>query len=262
MPSCADLLAFKLERVLDHLEAVRQAVSDDIATYSHSLFVEADGKETLHLPEPTPLIAMFAGEFLYQLRSALDHLASDLVQVNRAGIELAPKWEEKCQFPILCNPLKPGDTIPLAYGRFENLPGIPHGAHAIIESVQPYYPPERRTTSANTSLGLLSKLSNIDKHRRLALTRTRAKVHHHIVYKSGFTGESLVTLDDGAEVPAPDEGKDDPIVDVQRSMTITVAFDERVALGDATTVPVDDLLQTIMDGVLAGVIDPLRPYLS
>lgn len=255
-------LSFKLDRALDHLEGVKSAIAEDVATYGNSLIVKAEGKETLDLPDPSPLISVFAGEFIYQLRSALDHLAFDLVGVNRAGIALPAEWEERCQFPIWCDPLKPGETIPLAYGRFKNLPGIPHDAHTIIESVQPYYPPKRRATTANTSLGLLNKLSNIDKHRRLALTRTRAKVHHHVAYKSGITGESLVTLDDGAEIPAPDDWKDDPIVDVQRSMTITVAFDERSALGDATTVSIYDLLEAIMDGVMLNVIGPLRPYLS
>ncbi len=170
---------------------------------------------------------MLAGEFIYQLRSTLDHLAFDLVKMNRNGIALSSNWEDDCAFPIWCDPLKLGQKISLPYGAFKKLPGIPIDAHTIIERVQPYYPPG--TGSVNTHLRLLNKLSNIDKHRRFALTRTRAKIFHRVIYKSGFRGESLDTLDHGAEIPKPYAGEDDPIVDMKRSTTLTIAFDERDA---------------------------------
>jgi hypothetical protein len=81
------------------------------------------------------------------------------------------------------------------------------------------------------------------------------------MYKSGITGSSLVTLDHGAEVPPPYEGEDDPIVNVKRSATLTVAFDEPEALGEATSVPIDYLLELIYADVL-NVIDKLMPFLS
>lgn len=247
----------KIRRAIEHLEALKNAISQDVSTYSDSFIREANGKETLHFLEPGPLISLHAGEFVYQLRSALDHVAFDLVQLNKGGIALPADWIENCQFPIVTKPLKPGQTTPLPYGTFKNLPGIPIQAHTLIEKVQPYY----RTGAANTSLRLLNKLSNIDKHRRFALTRTRAKVRHKIVYKSGFLGESLETLDHGAEVPSPYSWEDDPIVNVERDITLTVAFDERDALGDATTVPIDDLLEDILRYVWGDVIEPLRRFM-
>ena len=164
-------------------------------------------------------------------------------------------------FPIWTDPLKPGQTTPLPYGTFKRLPGIPMEAHTIIESAQPYYPASVRTKPINTCLGLLNELSNIDKHRRFALTRARAKVFHRIVYKSGFTGESLETLDHGAEIPTPYAGEDDPIVNVERSTTLTIAFDERDALGDASGVPIDYLLETILNNVLGEIVFPLQKLL-
>jgi hypothetical protein len=252
-------ISFKIERTLDHLVAIQGALADDIATYGNGFIVKAEGKETIDLPEPTPLIALFAGEFIYQVRSTLDHLAFNLVKMNRDGITLPAKWEENCMFPIW-GTLGKGQAIPLPYGAFQNLPGIPVEAHALIESVQPYHPPS--TGSINTSLGQLNKLSNIDKHRRFALTRTRAKVRHRIVYKSGFTGESLHTLDHGAEIPMPYAGEDDPIVDMERSATLTVAFDERDALGDASGVPIDYLLEGIMGDIWNDIVRPLRNFLQ
>jgi hypothetical protein len=247
----------KLKRAIEHLEAVKGAIAQDVSTYGNRFTAIADGKETLDLLEPGPVISMLAGELIYQLRSNLDHLAFDLVEMNSSGIALPAGWEEECQFPIRTT-LKPGQTVPLPYGTFKNLPGIPVEAHTIIERVQPYYP----VGSVNNSLRFLNKLSNIDKHRRFALTRTRAKVRHKILYKSGCSGESLETLDHGEEMPTPYSWGDDPILSVERNITLKVAFDERDALGDATTVPIDDLLETILNEVWKGVIEPLRGLLN
>jgi hypothetical protein len=246
----------KIKRAIEHLEALKGAIAHDVATYGDNFIRKTDGKETLELLEPGPLISLHAGEFIYQLRSALDHTAFDLVQSNRGGVMLPANWQEDCAFPTWFD-LKPGQTPPLPYGTFKKLPGIPVQAHALIEKVQPYY----AIGGANTSLRLLTKLSNIDKHRRFALTRTRAKVRHRIVYKSGFTGDSLDTLDHGAEIPAPDSWDSDPIVDVETRITLTIAFNERDALGDATTVPIDDLLEDILRYVWGDVIDPLRRFM-
>lgn len=246
----------KIKRSIEHLEALKDAIAQDVASYGDDFIRNADGKETVHLMETGPIISLCAGEFIYQLRSALDHVAFDLVQTNKSGIKLPADWEENCAFPTWFN-LKPGQSTPLPYGTFKWLPGVPVEAHTLIESVQPYYP----TGAANTSLRLLTKLSNIDKHRRFALTRARAKVRHHVVYKSGVTGDSLDTLDHGAEVSKPDSWKDDPIVNVERSATLSIAFDERDAIGDATTMPIDDLLQSILSNVWGKIIDPLRRFM-
>jgi hypothetical protein len=255
-----NLIFLKIYRMSEHLKAIEDFIAADIARYGDRFIVESQGKDTVRLVPADPKIAVRAGELIYQLRSALDHLACELVKANRSGITLPADWEEECQFPIWTDPLRPGQTIPLPYGAFKRLPGIPIEAHTIIERVQPYYP--AGTGSVNTSLGLLNELSNIDKHRRFTLMRTRAKVFHRVVYKSGFKSESIDTLDHGAEVPTPYSGEDDPIVDVERSTTLTVAFDEREALGDATLVGVDHLLQGIVEDVVLRVIDPLKPFLT
>lgn len=245
----------KIKRAIEHLEALKDAIAQDVASYGDSFIRNSNGKETVHLLEPGPIVSLCAGELIYQLRSALDHVAFDLVQMNKSGITLPANWEENCAFPTWFT-LKPGQSTPLPYGTFKGLPGIPKEAHALIESVQPYY----STGAANTSLRLLTKLSNIDKHRRFALTRARAKIHHRIVYKSGYTGESLDTLDHGAEISKPDFGEEDRIVNVERSATLSIAFDEGDVIGDATTVPIDDLLESILSNVWGKVIDPLRRF--
>ena len=256
----AESISFKLIRATQHLEAIKSAITQDAATYGDRFIVKADGKETLDLLEPTPLIAMLAGEFIYQLRSTLDHLAFDLVKVNSDGVVLPLKWEEDCMFPIWTDPLKPGQTTPFPYGKFKGLPGIPVDAHTIIERVQPYYPPG--TGAINTSLRLLNNLSNIDKHRRFAITVTRAQIRHDLIFKSGYTGYSIETLEHGAEIPTPYAGEEDPIVEVERSTSLRVAFNEKDALGAASGVPIDDLLETILKEVWREVVDPLRKFMN
>jgi hypothetical protein len=202
---------------------------------------------------------MLAGEFVYQLRSNLDHLAFDLVRMNRSGSTLPPKWEENCQFPILDKTPSSGQTFPLPYGAFKNLPGIPIEAHTIIERVQPYY----GLGAVNNGLRFLNKLSNIDKHRRLALTVTRVQVRQDFKQKSGSTGYSIETLGHGAEILTPCAGEDDPIVEVKRSTTLKVAFNEPAALGSASgVVPIDELLEIILGEVWTEVIEPLRGLLN
>jgi hypothetical protein len=245
---------------MEHLASIKSTVAQDAATYGDRFTVKADGKETIDLLEPTPLISMLAGELIYQLRSALDHLAFDLVQMNRSGIAFPANWEENCMFPIWTNPLKPGQKPPLPYGTFKRLPGIPIDVHTIIERVQPYYP--AGTGAINTSLKLLNNLSNIDKHRRFALTVTRAQIRHNLIHKSGVTGYSIETLEHGAEISMPYAGEDDPIVEVERSTTLAVAFNERNALGDASGVPIDHLLEMILSEVWMEVVTPLRKFLN
>src|ERR1017187_4230889 len=156
----------KFKRAVEHLEALKNAIAQDVASYGDRFTIKADGKETIDVLEPTPLISLHAGELIYQLRSSLDHVAFDLVNLNWSQIALPANWQEDCAFPIWCDPLKPGQTPPLPYGVFKRLPGIPVQAHTLIKSVQPYY----SIGSANNSLRLLNTLSNIDKHRRFALT--------------------------------------------------------------------------------------------
>lgn len=248
----------KIQRTIEHFEAVKNTIAQDVASYGNRFTIKADGKETFDLLEPSPLISLEIGELLYQLRSTLDHLAFDLVKMNRSGIILPSDWEEHCAFPIWVDPLKPGKTPPLPLCAFKNLPGIPIEAHTIIESAQPYYP----QGSINNYLRFFAKLSNIDKHRRFALMRARAKVRRNYIYQSGSTGASLETFDHGAEFPIPYAGEDDPIVNVETSTSLTIAFDEREVLGDATTVPIDDFLGGMLNDVFGKIIFPLNQMLS
>lgn len=105
----------KIVRAAKHLETLKNGIAADATRdlSDVSLFrFDPKGESTLDLPEPHPEIAILAGEIIYHLRSALDHLACDLVELNRSGITLPAKWEENCVFPTWTN-LKPGQNPPL-----------------------------------------------------------------------------------------------------------------------------------------------------
>lgn len=114
-------------------------------------------------PEAPIQWSVRAGEFAYNLRSALDHLVWQLVGVNG-----------KCpgrrnEFPIQDNSNR--DNFKRA------LNGVSPTAVAYIESVQPYHIVERAYPSdadiARKGLAILNALCNMDKHRHLAIANVR-----------------------------------------------------------------------------------------
>jgi len=257
----ADSSWTKIIRAAKHLETLKNGIAAD-ATRDLSdallLRLQPNREPTLDLPEPHEDIAILAGEIVYQLRSALDHLAFDLVKLNRDSIALPAKWEENCMFPTWTT-LKPGQKPPLPYGVFQNLPGISKEAHAIIERVQPYY----SVGIPNGWLEFLVALSNIDKHRRFALTRTRASYRVNMVRGSGMRSSSVISLDDGAELPTivhPDDA--DTVVEMERSISLFVAFNERDALGDATTLPVEKFFEDMLASIVIDIYNPLRAIIA
>jgi len=97
------------------------------------------------------------GEIVHDLRSALDHLAWELVDsVGDISLVRTPR---DVQFPIYSSP-----------GGFQGnierrLPGVPSDYIAVIEGLQPYNGKHLRDfESHNVALGRLAALSNRDKH--------------------------------------------------------------------------------------------------
>jgi hypothetical protein len=257
----SDSAWLKIVRASKHLETLKNGIAADATRDLNDALLfrlHPDRKPTLDLPEPNVEIAILAGEIIYHLRSALDHFAFDLVKLNRSNIALPADWKENCAFPTWTN-LKPGQTPPLPYGVFKNLPGIPIEAHAIIERVQPYY----SVGVANGWLKFLVALSNIDKYRRFALTRTRASYRVNTLLGSGIRSSGVVSLDHGAELPPPlHPDEPDTIVEMERSISLFVAFDERDALGDATGMPIDYFLEQMLVSITVDIYNPLRAIIA
>src|ERR1700722_4851148 len=142
MISGLDSARLKLIRAAEHIDSVVNSIGAYSGSEPHEITMNADGKETVHVQIlPPPEISVTVGETIYQIRSALDHLAFDLVKLNTRKITLPDDWSEHCLFPLkLCIPTACNGNTPVPYKYFEKaLPGISIHAFEFIESLQPYY---------------------------------------------------------------------------------------------------------------------------
>jgi hypothetical protein len=249
----------KLVRAKKHLRRLKRCTAAYAASKPHKIVSKPKRKKKLNVPNGPPLeIAVLAGEIVYQIRSALDHLAFELVKTNPAISTIDPNWEKNTQFPLRTTVPKTGR--PVCRGIFANsLPGISDAAFAIIEPMQPYH----GLGAVNNSLRLLERLSNIDKHRHLHLIRPRPTKREVIRFRSGSRASSFHTLNRGAIIePVSSWNRSDKPVYVKRSYGIRVSFNERSELGEATDVPVEDLLELVLQNVTAFVVPALEALIK
>jgi hypothetical protein len=255
MVSGLESARLKAIRAAEHLAALRFHVASYATGEPHEIVTQPDGKQKVNVTEPPPdSISIVAGEIVYQLRSALDHLAFDLVKLNSGIVQLPVDWEEHCFFPLRLNAPK---KTPV-YNCFAHvLPGIPERAFTFIEGAQPY-----NRNAAGNRLGYLAKLSNIDKHRHLNVVKARLS-HNERITQGRYWYTSVQRIDDGTELdPVAShsfDGKE--AVKVERSVAAEVSFDERV-LGEARTLPVEHLLQLCLDVVQFDIIPKFEEFLN
>ncbi|SRR5258708_6905550 len=135
-------------------------------------------------PKGSPELSAVIGDFLFNIRCVLDHLVCGIA--HRAGHPITTKH----MFPITFSQDSFDDAV-----RRRRLDGVPTGALAIIQRLQPY-------NSGNEPLRWLDRLHNADKHRALNVT-TVASSHTHFVWGAGgfqtFLGAE--ELHDGAILP-------------------------------------------------------------
>jgi hypothetical protein len=264
--------SLKIGRVQKHLNEIRRLLRDYIRSEADAL-VKSQSNEQLKFSKlPSDDIPLVAGEIIYQLRSALDHLAFDLVKLNSGATQLPAKWMDHCQFPLLPNVPTKGNPpvalhVPLAYNFFKDtLPGISMQAFAFVESVQPY-------NGGEAALGLryLAGLSNIDKHRHLHITKPHAiRRDENIVRYKGrvYHGSDERRLDEGAELkPLSEKLASYPEVEilsvqVDRELTPFVSFDESALGPDAPNLSVEGVLQSCLDAVELVVIPAFAQFLK
>jgi len=251
----------KLARAAKHLKAIKRSITE----YSHSephkiIRARTNGTKERKLTIPTKPrreISVLAGEMVYQMRSALDHLAFDLVQRNPSRIQLGAHWFRRCEFP-LCVDLPTKGNPPIPYKPpvpqsvfAKKLPGISAQAFAFIERLQPYY----GTGEINNSLRYLAELSNIDKHRYLNFLAASVEQRYAVRFASGISMKGYSVLHQGAKLPSFTGGNQvDRPLSVHRRFRMRVEFNERAALGDACALPVDYLLEFILKQIKAVII--------
>lgn len=191
------------------------------------------------------------GDFAHNARSALDHLAYQVVLDGNGG-----KHEEQTQFPLVVSPF---DWAKQA----KRIKGASARHVEIIESFQPYH---RRDlygyysvwAAIEDPLAVLSRLSNVDKH--IVLNATPATISSigwdlYPVRDIASIGSSHATVDilvDEGEMLRVDivSSGPNPEVKLDREETVEIRVQHRVDLGpDAYTllnVPLKESVDAIV----------------
>lgn len=174
----------KLNRAANRFETLVEATAEFLTDEnSHALAMENHPKSRGFLVKiekverPPPRLSLLVGECVQQYRSALDHLAFQLLIANTRG-RLPVKLAKRSEFPIFNN----GSQFrghrnrkgKLSSGSgWAKIEGIPPEAQAIIEALQPYH---RRKNPRSRALLQLQELSNIG-YERAARIADRHSVH-------------------------------------------------------------------------------------
>jgi hypothetical protein len=255
MVSGIESAKLKIARATEHLSTLNQVISSAASGDSLEIVRDADGKETVHFQgEVPPEISILAGEIVYQIRSAIDHLALELVKLNPGGITLPANWEESCCFPLW---LKIPKKVP-TYNCFEHiLPGITRTAFAFIESVQPYH----NGPGIHNVMRLIAQLSNVDKHRHLNVTIPKVAVHLSMTVKGTIEYDITVGgLKQSSQIvtePIPEDA-----TEVQRRFTHYVTFDEPTVGDGVATLEVQHVLEVCVEQIKTAIIPEFTKLLK
>ncbi len=249
--------ALKLGRADEHLDALDDASKKWFDTNPYGIADQIDPRTRIHYvratknAEPSPTFGLLIGDTLHNLRSGLDQLTYSLAVKNR-GIPLPPTVERNSEFPIF-DSRKGFQT-----GRVRRIGEIHPEAQARIQSLQPY-----RMWGDETKhpLWLLYELSNLDKHRRMALAASGQMDMGMGIYSGHITHmvfKGSVRLKRSAVLMEYRLGPNIP-ANIQLNLSPQIVFGEDVPLVGDT--PVSQALRKTRDYIHAEVLPRLEPYL-
>jgi hypothetical protein len=164
VPNALRGVELKLARAEHHLDEIAAIVDVVLRGYADAVTpgTRAGGRIPYYLegapPIPPELPALF-GDALHNMRSALDHLAWQLVLRN-GGVPT-----ETTSFPVRLSRRTGGDQLPTISG------GVAPVVRVLLDEVQPYtWTDDDPDVDVRIHpLAVLSLLNNIDKHRELLL---------------------------------------------------------------------------------------------
>lgn len=255
-----DSIWLKLARAEKHLDEVIRKTKE----YAHgecSIVMEKDVALQMAVqririrPSASPEISAMAGDFFSNVRAALDYIVWQLVLSNPPNEPSASN-----QFPITNKP----DDFAEQLAR-KRLRGVPDKAVTLIEQFQPY-------SAEDNPLGILNRLSNIDKHQTLNVVTVVADNTEVISQTGNFAfilGDEELrdgTIFGGIGIPfkmipkLPDFERRLPEMKMHGKCSLFVAFEDPSAeyLDDYR---VDRTLQGIFNFIRDKVIPAFEPFL-
>jgi len=252
----------KLVRADEHLKALNDEVGAFLQIRPYEVVTQQDvpggniRAQVVYRHAPPDRLLMLIGDALYNLRSALDHLAWSL-----AGTNADPRTE----FPIFADKSKfcavNSHGIPQKGSGLLKMHDMPASAQAVIKSLQPYNGSHELPDCA--PLWLLQALGIEDKHHTLNLVAAglEGSIHistgRHPAY--GLTGTTgHLTFEDGAEIfhmPGP---VDQSQVQDHSRYTFDIAFDPKgPARGIRLREGLRDMREAVAEAI--GLLEPFVP---
>lgn len=245
----------KLHRAKEHLRTIGELIGYPPGRQPCPVteVLNADGKFEYSISIPgavDQMVPIVAGDCLFNIRSALDHLVCALIPSEDKG---------PAQFPIFTTDPLRTDSVTGAYRDtnarsrwLSQTRGIPSGPLAIITELQPFNQAGNDTEKAqHHTLAVLSTLQNADKHRELVFSRPGIKqvvvsVPNHLdLYIVG-------SLYDGAVFLAQQES-----MDVKVEGTFTIPF----GIGQQVRYEYPLMFDMILDFVARDVLPALEQHL-
>ena len=260
MNGSLDSVRLKLVRAEEHLAAIVQ-VLDGMAYGQCKMLPENDPNTNLsvlrvRLPRVPDTLGPLIGDFLFNVRSALDHLVWQLVLANGGTPTKAnsfPISDDRSAFRRLAG---------------KRLAGIAPNASALIETLQPYQ-------AGNEPLGVLAELHNVDKHQTFNLVTAVAS--DTLIDWTGSDASSLMQmflgdeeLRDGAVFGdiGIDPDSFPPLLmarfmnmEVEGLAALFVAFDKPAA-DDLEPWRVDSVLLEVFEFVRNTVVPAFEPFFN
>ncbi len=222
--------------------------------------------------QPDPMIAVMLGDFVHNLRSALDYVVVASVPRQR---------RKSASFPVLFQDIfardKNGDFVVNDASQRESFETATEGLHpkarALIIMPQPY---QHGAADAHSSiLGIISRLENADKHRQLSTIGCGGQdftisftvpgltkpVKHHKIMATGddfFKDDTVVSWDfppDG--LPRPDGSFIQPS-EMDMHLTGTAKILVKITRIGGNQPPADFRLDSLMESALSDVRGMLK----
>jgi hypothetical protein len=255
----------RLDRAKEHLDIVKGRLRDFIKSTKHNLVLKKYPQPNgvcvvwwADEPSHPPMsVSIEIGEFLYNLRSALDNLVCALVRREQGT------YGASCSgngFPIHTNCDLFDREVPVA------LKGVPPSARTLIYGLQPYM--RGAGTADLDPLNILNQLRNRDTHRALHLGLAYHR-NTQITISDIQTGRVIaqvalpetIYLSSGPQtIPLPITADDvRGEVNVKAGSTTGVRFREDGPWSDQ---PVDHILVTCFEYVEKRVIARFKPFFN